>query len=519
MAQASWLDWDGHTLRWQCAASSVVELRIDGIVFEQIAVCDEVSERSFAYSPTGNPRIEFSLCAADGAILLPSWRVVHEKPAKAGVSAWEGSAPRMRAIVKREARTNDTRRPISIVIPIFNAPTLVERCIDAVVRWTSSPARLILIDDASEDHAIATLLEKYTLRRNIAVLRNAGNFGYTRTSNLGIQASGDDDVVLLNSDTQVGPRWLDRLRQVAYSDASIGTVTAVSDNAGAFSVPEIERYCPVPTQWTLQQTQRALLQQVASPPPELPTGNGFCMFIKRAMLDAVGVLDAEAFPSGYGEENDLCQRAERAGFRHLIAGDVFVAHARSASFGDDRRARLGEQGMSVLRQRYPDYEEKVGATLYSFARRVLNYRVRRIYADAAHAPPPRPRMLVIASDINEATRFAESRGDAFDCLVVTDAGRLRISQAADDDVEQSFVDVADDESIRSWLIEQAVEYVAAIGVVPSKNALRTVSAALSIAFIECESSATDLLTTARDAWRRVSAFGHLGDEANPDGCL
>jgi hypothetical protein len=237
------------------------------------------------------------------------------------------------------------------------------------------------------------------------------------------------------------------------------------------------------------------------------------------MLEAVGVLDAEAFPTGYGEENDLCQRAERAGFRHLIAGDVFVAHARSASFGDDRRARLGEQGMTVLRQRYPDYEKKVGATLYSFARRVLNYRVRRIYADATHAPPPRPRMLVIASDINVATRFAESRGDAFDCLVATDAGRLRISPAADDDVEQSFVDVDDDASLRSWLIEQAVEYVAVIGVAPSKNALRTVSAALSIAFVECDASATDLTTTARDAWRRVCAFGHRGDEANPDGCL
>ena len=126
---------------------------------------------------------------------------------------------------------------------------------------------------------------------------------------------------------------------------------------------------------------------------------------------------------------------------------------------------------------------------------------------------------MIASDINVATRFAESRGDAFDCLVATDVGRLRISRAADDDVEQSFVDVVDDESIRSWLTEQAVEYIVAIGVAPSKNALRTVSAALSIAFVECDASATDLTTMAGDAWRRVCAFGHRGDEANPDGCL
>lgn len=517
MAQASWLDWDGRTLRWQSDASRTTELRVDGIVFERFTASDEIVERSFAYSPTGNRRIEFLLCTPDGARLLPAWRVIHGEPAKPGAQGWERAAARMSAIVERQAWTDDARRRVSIVVPIFNAATLVERCVEAVIRWTSSPAQLVLIDDASDDPAVAALLKKYTSAQHITVLRNAENLGYTRTSNLGIQASGDADIVLLNSDTQVGPRWLDRLRQTAYSDLTIGTVTAVSDNAGAFSVPELESYCPIPAQWTLQQTQRALLQQVASHPPELPTGNGFCMFIKRAMLDAVGVLDAEAFPFGYGEENDLCQRAERAGFRHLIAGDVLVAHARSASFGDERRARLGEQGMAVLRQRYPDYEAKVGATLYSFARRVLDYRVRRIYADADRVPPPRPRMLVVESLANGLTRLVATHGAAFDCYVAVDAVELQISHAGDDIV--SAVDIVDDQSLRSWLIVNAMEYIAVISSLPSKHRWRNACAELAIAFIEFDASATDLTATAREASRAISAFGHLGDESDPDSCL
>ena len=289
--------------------------------------------------------------------------------------------------------------PVAIVVPVFNAPELVRRCVEAVLRFTRG-ARLILIDDASTDAAIAPLLAGYADRAQVHT--NARNLGYTRSCNLGIALAGTADVVLLNSDTEVGPRWLPRLRLIAHAAGDIGTVTAVSDNAGAFTVPEIEQYCPIPACWTLVQAQRALLRGAYGCLPELPTGNGFCMYVKRALFDRVGVLDAEAFPAGYGEENDLCQRAARVGFRHVVAGDVLVRHARSASFGDERRRLLGEQGMAVLRQRYPHYEADVGATLFSPARRELEARVRSIYAAATAATAPKPRVLVVSDAVPEA---------------------------------------------------------------------------------------------------------------------
>jgi len=392
-ANARWTKWDGRRLRWQPLADA--QLCIDGVRFEHLAASDET--REFAISPSGDAQIEFSLRDAQGALLATPWRVLHGRAAACGSDAWDGATHALRPLLADDSADFPAPARASIVVPIYNSPQCVQSCIESVLRWTAAPARLILIDDASTDAAIAVLLARHAHDARIIVRRNAQNLGYTRSSNLGMELAESDDVVLLNSDTEVGPNWLQALRSAAYASANTGTATAVSDNAGAFSVPELEQFCPIPARWDLAQTQRALLHLAGGCRPELPTGNGFCMYVKRRMLDRVGMYDADAFPFGYGEENDLCQRAEHAGFRHVIAGDVFVRHARSASFGADRRAVLGAQGMAVLRARYPDYETKVGATLFGFARRVLDYRVRRLYAgiDPMHVVrPPRPRVLL-----------------------------------------------------------------------------------------------------------------------------
>lgn len=290
------------------------------------------------------------------------------------------------------------RVEVVVIVPVYGAPVLVERCIESVLRHSGAHARLIVIDDASPDPAIAPLLARYRNRPGIELLRNDSNRGFTATANRGMARAARADVVLLNADTEVGPNWLAGLRRAAYSASDIGTVTAVSDNAGAFSVPELERYCPWPAAWSFAQASRALWQHAGLVYPSMPTGNGFCLYIRRAALDAVGAFDEQAFAEGYGEENDFCQRAQAAGFRDLIAGNVFVAHARSQSFGVGRRESLGVAGMRILRERWPNYDADVARDLHSFERRVLDWRVRRLYAEANAMPPPLPRVGWIGVD-------------------------------------------------------------------------------------------------------------------------
>jgi len=474
--RVQWLGWDGRELCWRVHAprGTPTVLCLDGVPFAPFAGSGEgaqVRDFAFEYSPSGNDELEFSVAAPSMQSIENAWRVRFGAAAAPAEPQWTHAARHLAPLAgtpRLPVRAWSDLPPIAIVVPIHNAPHSVQRCLAALERWTPRSARLILIDDASTDPAMGAVLEPFARRANTKVLRNERNRGYTSNVNAGMQLSGDADVVLLNSDTEVGPRWLQSLRLAAYGDDSIGTVTAVSDNAGAFSVPDLEQYCPIPEKWNLPCAQRAVLQQAGQRFPELPTGNGFCMFVKRELIARIGGMDADAFPQGYGEENDFCQRGELAGYRNIIAGNVLVHHERSASFGNERRATLGIQGMAVLRARYPDYEAAVGATLYSFARRVLDYRVRRTYADSDgrySGRAPRPRVLVAAMDVGNVDFAAlEQKIETFS--VQQEGGRLQLHSHCDGSrcVAESNVDVEITDStaataIRAWLLTYAIEYV------------------------------------------------------------
>ncbi len=400
--------WDGRRLTVAAAPGATsdgapedIALDLDGCPFATArAGADGSATFDLPFSPSGHALATAQLRRGrDGPVLHEGALTLHF--GLPGTAAAGTSVPPLAPLATPSLPPPDSdclHGEVVVVVPVYGAPALVERCIESVLRHSGAHARLLVIDDASPDPAIAPLLSRYRDRAGVELLQNATNRGFTATVNRGMARAARADVVLLNADTEVGPNWLAGLRRAAYSASDIGTVTAVSDNAGAFSVPELERYCPWPAGWSFTQASRALWQHAGLAYPSMPTGNGFCLYIRRAALDAVGAFDEQAFAEGYGEENDFCQRAQAAGFRDLIAGNVYVAHARSMSFGVARRTALGEAGMRILRERWPNYDADVARDLHSFERRVLDWRVRRVYATADSMPPPRPRVAWIGAD-------------------------------------------------------------------------------------------------------------------------
>jgi GT2 family glycosyltransferase len=275
---------------------------------------------------------------------------------------------------------------------------------------------------------VARILGQYEGRPNIEIHRAETNCGFVRTANRGIALAGRDDVVLLNSDTAVGPRWLEGLRAAAYSQPRHGTATPMSNNAGAFSFPisginnALAGGSPV--------IASRLAAQGAGPYyPAVPTGHGFCLYLRRDCLDEVGVLDEIAFPRGYGEENDFSMRAARLGWTHVLDDHTLVFHQRSASFGDEQVGLLRE-GRDRLDARYPDYTPLVEAMkldpLIEAVRRRIGAEAMRL----AQRAKIRPRLLFVVSTETGGTPQTNrdlmgALRDQYDCwLLRSDAERL-----------------------------------------------------------------------------------------------
>mgnify|MGYP001214847452 CR=1 FL=1 len=252
---------------------------------------------------------------------------------------------------------------VDVIIPVYRAEAETRRCLDSVLAHPGPIAHeVIVIDDASGVASLAAYLDHLADAGRITLIRHADNAGFVRTVNEGMALHPQRDVVLLNSDTEVANDWLHRLRRAVYRDADIATATPFSNNATICSYPWEGWTGGVHGTLGLAALDRLIARANAGGQVDIPTAVGFCMYIRRACLDAVGLFDAERFGRGYGEENDFCMRAAGKGWRHILAGDVYVYHAGGASFAGEQ-GLLQTAAMAALLDHFPDYPQVIQAFL------------------------------------------------------------------------------------------------------------------------------------------------------------
>lgn len=262
------------------------------------------------------------------------------------------------------ARSQPASDTVDIIVPVYRGLADTQLCVQSVLASeVATPYRLIVINDCSpEPEVTAWLREAAAADARITLLENTENHGFVGTVNRGMRESTHNDVLLLNSDTEVANDWLDRLRAAAWrptaEGATAGTVTPFSSNATICSYPDFCRDNPLPEGHTTASIDRLFAQANPGQSVDVPTGVGFCMYIRRDCLDAVGLFDEEHFGKGYGEENDFCQRALRQGWRSLHALDTYVLHTGGVSFGESKSPRE-QAAMETLRRLHPDYEQQV----------------------------------------------------------------------------------------------------------------------------------------------------------------
>ncbi len=261
------------------------------------------------------------------------------------------------AIVRKE-NAGKAQRGVDVVVPIYNAREFTRRCVEAALRHATGDVRLVLINDKSTDPDIEGDLQALAEHDSrVVVLSNEKNLGFVGTANRGLRNAAGRDVLLLNSDTEVFASYLDQLRATAYIDAATGIVTPFSNNATIFSIPEFGDN-PIPAGHTAESLAQVVTSVSRHVRPEMPTAVGFCMYIRAEVLEKVGYFDEETYGRGFGEENDLCQRARKAGIKVRLCDDAFVWHKGKASFGDAGR-ELELRNEKLLQARHPTYRPDI----------------------------------------------------------------------------------------------------------------------------------------------------------------
>ena len=194
----------------------------------------------------------------------------------------------------------------------------------------------------------------------------------------------------LHTDAEVANDWLDRLARTRGA-RDIGVVAPFTNSVGiaTYPLPRLRIRCP--------RARRSRRSTRCSRAPTPAAASRCRSSTGRACISAASACAPSAprrrpLGSDYGVEIDFCLRAGSAGFRHLLAGDVFVGHEGHASFGAPRRGELAERSATgARRSSIPHYPRAAQASSRErdparpFARRVDLLRL-------AESPASHPRV-------------------------------------------------------------------------------------------------------------------------------
>ncbi len=251
-------------------------------------------------------------------------------------------------------------RPVDMVIPSYRDAERVRALVRSLAKTVpAGMARVIVADDRSGPEHLAAL-------RRIAgidlLIEGERNGGFAVNANRGLRATDPArDVVVLNSDVEALPSWLQCLQYAAYRYEDGGIVGAqlqYPDGRIQFGGTVRNRDQP---QWF---DHRYRFKPHGWGPAEQASPalavTGACMYVRRDVIDRVGLLD-ERYAMAY-EDVDWCLRAWQAGFRVLYFPSAQLVHHESVTRGSEQ----GERELASQRlfwERWSDFFDARSVTV------------------------------------------------------------------------------------------------------------------------------------------------------------
>jgi GT2 family glycosyltransferase len=261
-----------------------------------------------------------------------------------------------------------------VVVVSYNTRDLLRACLASVARETPTvPHEVVVVDNASTDGSADMVAGEFPAVR---LIRSDRNRGFARAANAGAAASRAPWIVLLNPDTEVHDRALERLLAFGarHPEAGIvggrtlrpdgaldpgscwGDMTLWSLTCFATGLSAARRGSRWFDPESLGGWRRDSVRTV-----DIVTG---CLLLTaRPTWDALGGFDERFFM--YAEDADLSLRARALGYRPLITPDATITHVLAAASGSGARSRtmVLTGKVTLLRKHWPRARSRVGRLL------------------------------------------------------------------------------------------------------------------------------------------------------------
>ena len=193
---------------------------------------------------------------------------------------------------------------VDLILVCYNNLRFTQIAVESILADKSYPFRLIVVDNASSDGT----KEWLSSLSDVTYIRLEENQGWVGGANRGLEKARSGYVALLNNDIKVSKGWLKGL--MAHMHPGVGAVGPVSNY--------------------VMGRQHTSYNDV-DPEEEANFLIFFCVLIDRRALQKVGGTLEKTFFNG-GDDIDLSIRLKEAGYKLLIARDVFIEHFHSQTF-------------------------------------------------------------------------------------------------------------------------------------------------------------------------------------------
>lgn len=238
------------------------------------------------------------------------------------------------AIVERESENS-----VSIIILAYNGVEYTKQFYDSLLETTDMDYELIIIDNSSTD-GTKEYIESISIKnKNIKAIFNDRNLGFPAAVNQGIQTAKGKYILIANNDIVLTEGWLDRMIEVAESDPRIGIVGPISNEVSGVQKDKEANYKTIDE---MHVYAHSVKEKNKNKTFQFPRVAFLCTLIKKEVIEKIGGLD-ERFSPGNFEDDDFCLRAQLAGYKTVIAQDVFIHHFGSKSFKADGEKKYAER--------------------------------------------------------------------------------------------------------------------------------------------------------------------------------